>query len=128
MRITYASSDARLSRRRARHKRAGRDDGQARSGEADVQDEVAEPQVEYSASGPVHDERQQDDGQYYHDHPEEEHDDSGDGIPRYCSGSSHGRQLPTAVRLIQLIRRVYRGMRTRQADGRRHGLIGLEAA
>jgi len=39
--------------------------------EADVQDEVPEPQVEYSAASPVHDERQQDDGQDYHDHPEE---------------------------------------------------------
>jgi hypothetical protein len=43
------------------------DGGWARSGEADVQDEVPEPQVEYSAAGPVHDERQQDDGQDYHD-------------------------------------------------------------
>src|SRR5262245_28971736 len=43
--------------------------GWARSGEADVQDEVPEPELEYSAAGPVHDERQQDDGQDYDDHP-----------------------------------------------------------
>jgi hypothetical protein len=77
-----------------------------RSGEPDVQAEVPEPQVKYSAAGPVHDERQQDDGQDDHDHPEEEHDDAGDGIPGYRSRSSHGHQLPTAVRLI---RRVFTG-------------------
>jgi hypothetical protein len=75
--------------------------GSARLGEADVQEEVPEPQVECSAAGPVHDEGQQDDGQDYHDHPEEEHDDAGDGTPGYSSSSSHGRQLPTAVRLIR---------------------------
>ena len=78
----------------------------ARSGEPDVQAEVPEPQVKYSAAGLVHDERQQDDGQDDHDHPEEEHDDAGDGIPGYSSRSSHGHQLPTAVRLI---RRVFTG-------------------
>jgi len=78
----------------------------ARSGEPDVQAEVPEPQVKYSAAGPVHDERQQNDGQDDHDHPEEEHDDAGDGIPGYSSRSSHGHQLPTAVRLI---RRVFTG-------------------
>src|SRR5215471_5382940 len=77
------------------------DGGWAWSGEADVQDEVPEPQVEYSAAGPVHDVCQQDDGQDCDDHPEEEHDDAGDGIPGYSSRSaSHGRQLPTAARLI----------------------------
>jgi hypothetical protein len=79
----------------------GDDGGSARLGEADVQEEVPEPQVECSAAGPVHDEGQQDDGQDYHDHPEEEHDDAGDGTPGYSSSSSHGRQLPTAVRLIR---------------------------
>src|SRR5215469_16921868 len=83
----------------ARQRRAG-------SGEADVQVEVPEPQVEYSAAGPVHDERKQDDGHDYHDHPEEEHDDAGDGIPRYSSRSSHGRQLPTVVRSIRLVHRL----------------------
>jgi hypothetical protein len=79
------------------------DGGWARSGEADVQDEVPEPEVEYSATGPVHDERQQDDSQDCDDHPEEEHDDTGDGIPRYSSRSSHGHQLPTAARLIRRV-------------------------
>src|ERR1017187_7187999 len=65
---------------------------------------MPEPQVEYSAAGPGPDERKQDDGQDYHDHPEEEHDDAGKGMPRYSSRSSHGRQLPAAVRFIQLIR------------------------
>jgi hypothetical protein len=77
--------------------------GLARSGEADVQDKVPEPQVEYCAVGPVHDERQKDDGQDYDDHPEEEHDDAGDGIPGYSSRSSHGHQLPTAARLIRQV-------------------------
>src|SRR5262245_9756366 len=45
------------------HRGDGRDCGELESGEADVQDEVSEPQVEYSASGSVHNERQQDDGQ-----------------------------------------------------------------
>jgi hypothetical protein len=31
----------------------------------------------------VHNERKQDAGQDYHEHPEEEHDDAGDGMPRY---------------------------------------------
>ena len=79
------------------------DGGLARSGEADVQDKVPEPQVEYCAAGPVHDERQKDDGQDYDDHPEEEHDDAGDGIPGYSSRSSHGHQLPTAARLIRQV-------------------------
>ena len=90
-------------------------------GEADVQGEVPEPQVEYSAAGPVHDERQQDDGQDYHDHPEEEHDDAGDGIPRYSSRFSHRCQLPAAARLIQPIRRGLPSTKRRQAGGRRHG-------
>jgi len=75
--------------------------GWVRSGEADVQVEVPEPEVEYSAASPVHDERQQDDGQDYDDHPEEEHDDAGDGIPGYSSRSSHGHQLPTNARPIR---------------------------
>src|SRR5499427_9375954 len=62
---------------------------------------MPEPQAEHSAAGPVHDERQQDDGQDYYDHPEEQHDDAGDGIPRYGSRSSHGRQLPTDAHLIR---------------------------
>ncbi len=83
------------------HKCEGRDCGLLRSGEADVQDEVPEPQGEYSASGPVHNERQQDDGQDDDDHPEEEHDDAGNGIPGYGSGSSHGRQLPGGLGFIR---------------------------
>src|SRR5215468_6621917 len=74
-----------------------------RSGEADVQDEVPEPEVEYSAAGPVHDGRQQNDGQDYDDHPEEEHDDAGDGIPGHSSCSSHAHQLPTAARPIRRV-------------------------
>jgi hypothetical protein len=62
---------------------------------------VSEPQVESSASGPVHNERQQDDGHDDDDHPEKEHDDAGNGVPGYCSRSSHGRQLPTGAGLIQ---------------------------
>src|SRR5262249_1068380 len=77
---------------------------------------MPEPEVEYSAAGPVHEECQQDDGQDYDDHPEEEHDDAGDGIPGYSSCSCHGHQLPTAA---QLIRRVLPGTTT--PDPRRSG-------
>jgi hypothetical protein len=68
------------------------DGGWTRSGKPDVQDEVPEPQVEYSAAGPVHDERQQDDGQDYDDHPEEEHDDHelDDGDPFHRAGPGQG--------------------------------------
>jgi hypothetical protein len=78
-------------------------------GEADVQDEVPEPEVEYSATSPVHDERQQDDGQNDDHQPEEEHDDAGDCISRYASRSCHGRQLPAAAQLIRpILRREWR--------------------
>jgi hypothetical protein len=56
----------------------GHDTDRCWSAEADVQDEVPDPEVEYSASGPVHDPRQEDDGQYDDDHPEKEHDDARD--------------------------------------------------
>lgn len=74
--------------------------GSCRSGEADVQDEVSDPQVELSASGPVHDERQQDDGQNDNDHPEEEDDNAGNGVTGNGCCSSHSRQLPAIAPLI----------------------------
>ena len=81
----------------AHHVPTSRDDrvsrGCARSGEADGQDEVPEPQIEYSAAGPMHDVRQQEDGQDHDEHPEEEQDEAGDGIPGHRSRSSHGHQL-----------------------------------
>ena len=80
---------------------SGRDGGCYPSGEADLEDEVPEPQVEHSATSPVHDECQQDDGQDNDHHPEEEHDDAGNGVPRDSSRSSHDRQLPAAARLIR---------------------------
>ena len=61
---------------------------------------MPEAQIQDSAAGPVHDERQQDDGEDGDHQPEEEHDDSGDCVPGYCSRSSHGPQLPGAARLI----------------------------
>src|SRR5215475_6708999 len=73
--------------RRSVEPRLGR--GWARSGEADGQDEVPEPQIEYSAAGPMHEVPQQDDGQDRDDHPEEEHDDTGDSVPGYSSRSGH---------------------------------------
>jgi len=57
-------------------------------GRQEILGEVSEPQVERSASGPVHDGRQQDDGQDDNDHPEEEHDDAGNGIPGYSPKSA----------------------------------------
>ena len=89
----------------ARSSATSGDRGRVRSGEADVQHEVPDPQVEYPAAGPVHDGRQQDYGQDDHDHPEEEHDDAGDGIPGDRSRSSHGHQLPIAARLIRRVLR-----------------------
>ena len=68
--------------------------------ETDVQDEVPDPQVQYCATGPVHDERQEDDGDDDHHHPDEEHDNPGKCVPGYRSRSSHGRQLPGFAVLI----------------------------
>ena len=81
-----------------------RDRGLMRSGEADVQVEVPEPEIECAAAGPVHDGRQQDDGQNDNDHPEEEHNDSGNRVPGYGS-ACHGRQLPGGGPLIPTIHR-----------------------
>src|SRR5690349_13485795 len=72
-----------------------------RLGEADVQVEMSEPQMQESAAGPVHDVCQQDDDQDDDHQPEEEHDDSGDDVPSYSSRSSHGPQLPGAARIIR---------------------------
>jgi hypothetical protein len=70
-------------------------------GEANVQDEVPQSQVEDSAPGLVNDVRQQDDREDSNDQPEEEHDDSGNGKPGYGSrSSSHGRQLPVGVEIM----------------------------
>jgi hypothetical protein len=49
----------------------------------------------------MHDGRQQDDREDDDHQPEEEHNDPGDGVPSYCSRSSHGLQLPGAARLIR---------------------------
>jgi hypothetical protein len=73
-----------------------------RLSEADVQDEVPDPQVQYCTTGPVHDERQEDDDDDDHHHPDEEHDNPGKGVPGYRSRSSHGRQLPGLAVLIPL--------------------------
>jgi hypothetical protein len=62
---------------------------------------VSEPQVEYAASSPVDNERQHDDCHYGDDHPEEEHDNAGNGLARYGSRFSHGRQLPVGVGFIR---------------------------
>ena len=72
-----------------------------RSGEANVEDEVSEPQIQDSAAGPVHDECEQDDDQDDDHQPEEKHDDRGNCVPAYGSGSSHRLQLPGAVRIIR---------------------------
>ena len=93
---------------RAGHERDQRDAATAecccccRLSETDVQDEVPDPQVEYCATGPVHDERQEDDDDDDHHHPDEEHDNPGKGVPGYRSRSSHGRQLPGFAVLIPL--------------------------
>jgi Mg-chelatase subunit ChlI len=70
--------------------------------EADVENEVPEPQVQITATGPMHDERQEDDRENDDDQPEEEHDNCGDGVTADCSGSNHGRQLPDLARLTRL--------------------------
>jgi EmrB/QacA subfamily drug resistance transporter len=71
-----------------------------RLGEADVQEEVPEPQIQVSAARPVHDERQKDDHQDDDHQPEEEHDDSRDGVPGYGPCSCHALSYPAIGRLI----------------------------
>ena len=83
-------------------------------GEADVQEEVSEPQVQGPAARPVHDERQEDDDQDDHHQPEEEHDNPGNCVPGYSSRSCHG---PTATRLIP----TYSLMPDRSASPPRYG-------
>jgi hypothetical protein len=73
----------------------------SRSGKANVEDKVSEPQIQGSAAGPVDDECEQDDDQDDDHQPEEEHDDRGNCVPAYGSGSSHPPQLPGAARIIQ---------------------------
>jgi hypothetical protein len=73
----------------------------SRSGKANVEDEVSEPQIQGSAAGPVDDECEQDDDQDDDHQPEEEHDDRGNCVPAYGSGSSHRLQLPGAARIIR---------------------------
>jgi hypothetical protein len=73
----------------------------SRSGKANVEDEVSEPQIQGSAAGPVDDECEQDDDQDHDHQPEEEHDDCGNCVPAYGSGSSHALRLPGAVRIIR---------------------------
>ena len=62
---------------------------------------MSEPQIQGSAAGPVDDECEQDDDQDHDHQPEEEHDDRGNCVPAYGSGSSHGLQLPGAARIIR---------------------------
>jgi hypothetical protein len=88
-----------------------------RSGKADVQLEVSEPQVKNPAAGPMHDKREKDDDQNYDHQPEEEHNDSGNRVPGYGSRSSHGLQLPGAVRFI-LGRKATTSSRPRSPAGR----------
>ena len=73
----------------------------SRSGKANIEDEVSEPQIQGSAAGPVDDECEQDDDQDDDHQPEEEHNDRGDCVPAYGSGSDHGPQLPRAARIIR---------------------------
>src|SRR6185437_12015597 len=73
----------------------------SRSGKANIEDEVSEPQIQGSAAGPVDDECEQDDDQDDDHQPEEEHDDRGNCVPAYGSGSSHRLQLPGAARIIR---------------------------
>jgi hypothetical protein len=49
----------------------------------------------------VDDECEQDDDQDHDHQPEEEHDDCGNCVPAYGSGSSHALRLPGAVRIIR---------------------------
>jgi hypothetical protein len=69
------------SRGRARHHPGGRDRSRNRSGEADIQDEVPNVQVQRSAASPVRDSAQDDDGKDDYHHPEQEHDYSGNCVP-----------------------------------------------
>src|SRR5260370_36776104 len=58
-----------------------RERGLMRSGEADIQREVPEPEVEGPASGQVPDGRKQEDGHNETAHPEADHDDAANPEP-----------------------------------------------
>ena len=77
---------------------------------------MSQAQIQESAACPVHDERQKDDDQYGDHQPEEEHDDSGNCVPGYCSRSSHGLQLPCAERIIRGEREVHDAGRPSSTD------------
>jgi mannose-6-phosphate isomerase-like protein (cupin superfamily) len=77
-------------RGRAGHERGQRDRCHCGSGKADVQDEVPEAEVQGPAARPVHDERQEDDGEYCDHQPKEKHDNPGNRVPGYRSRSCHG--------------------------------------
>jgi hypothetical protein len=46
---------------------------------------MTEPEIQCAATGPMHDEGEQDDRQYDNDYPNEEPHDSGNGVPGYRS-------------------------------------------
>jgi hypothetical protein len=46
---------------------------------------MTEPEIQFTATGPMHDEGEQDDRQYDNDYPNEKHHDSGNGVPGYRS-------------------------------------------
>jgi hypothetical protein len=75
--ITGAQSWSKLARRCCR------------SGEADVQDEVTEPDIHDAAACQVHNPGQQDDDKDDQNKQCKEQDDSGDGVPGYRPVSSH---------------------------------------
>ena len=96
-----ASRPARTTMARTRPRQPRAASQVSRSGKANIEDEVSEPQIQGSAAGPVDDECEQDDDQDDDHQPEEEHDDRGNCVPAYGSGSSHARQLPGADRIIR---------------------------
>jgi TetR/AcrR family transcriptional regulator, mexJK operon transcriptional repressor len=91
---TATSRNRRMNKKRRSRRSAGdrRDRCRYLLGESDVQLEMPDVQVECGAAGPVHNERQEDDGQDYDHQPDEENDNPGKGVPAHCS--SHERQLP----------------------------------
>ena len=66
---------------------------------------MPEPDVPDAAARPVHDPRQQDDGDNAHHQPEEENDNPGYRVPANCSRSNHGPRLPGRAPCIPALKR-----------------------
>jgi hypothetical protein len=107
------------------------------SGEADVEREVPEPQVQHAAASPVHKARQEDDDDNRDHQPEKEHDNPRYGVPGNCSRSNHAPRLPVIARFIpyevkinisypeRTLRSAYQAMTASPQSGRHLGFTAI---